>query len=340
MKAQGHTLEVGGLSMVGAACARGEARVALDVGAESVRFDNPLLPETRSEMALPLMVGERVLGALDVQSTQPAAFSEEDVAVLQLVADQVAVAVDNARKFSEEGEVLEATSPLYRASRRLALAVTTEDIVQAIIDSVAETQANGCAIVRLSVSPDGEMEDALLLGAWSERGETRHSVGASLPASAWRIPLNRLSSVWAVEDTTLEEGGLHEMRQFLSRFGGKAFVNLPLHAAGRIVGFVHVYRTEPGPFSPVSIRLYETLADQAAVALQGVRLLDEAQRRAAREQALSRATARMRETLDADTVLRTAVTEIAGALGLAALDLRLGIGGDMMDGAARDGREP
>ena len=340
MKAQGHALEVGGLSMVGAACARREARIALDVGAESVRFDNPLLPETRSEMALPLMVGERVLGALDVQSTQAAAFSQEDVAVLQLVADQVAVAVDNARKFSEEGEVLEATSPLYRASRRLALAVTTEDIVQAIVDSVAETEASGCAIVRLRVSPGGGIEDALLLGNWNQRGEMRHPVGASLAASAGQIPLNRLSSLWAVEDTALEEDGLHDMRQFLSQFGGRAFVNLPLHAAGRIIGFVHVYRAEPGPFSPVSIRLYETLADQAAVALEGARLLDEAQRRAAREQTLSRATARMRETLDADTVLRTAVTEIAGALGLAALDLRLAVGGDATDGTTPDGREP
>ncbi|MFN2220356.1 MAG: GAF domain-containing protein, partial [Anaerolineae bacterium] len=129
MKLQGHSLEVGGLSMVGAACARREARIALDVGEEAARFDNPLLPETRSEMALPLVVGDRVLGALDVQSTEPAAFSEEDVAVLQLVADQVAVAVDNARRFSEEGEVLEATSPLFRVSRRLASAVTTDDIV-------------------------------------------------------------------------------------------------------------------------------------------------------------------------------------------------------------------
>jgi GAF domain-containing protein len=340
MKARGHALEVGGLSMVGAACARGQARIALDVGAESVRFDNPLLPETRSEMALPLMVGERVLGALDVQSAQPAAFSEEDVAVLQLAADQVAVAVDNARKFSEEGELLEATSPLYRASRRLASAVTTEDIVQAIIDSVAETEANGCAIVRLSAAPEGEIEDALLLGNWNQLGETRYPVGASLPASAWRISLNRLSSLWAVEDTTLEEDGLHDMRQFLSQFGGRAFVNLPLRAAGRTIGFVHIYRTEPGPFSPVSIRLYETLVDQAAVALEGARLLDEAQRRAAREQTLGRATARMRETLDADTVLRTAVTEIAGALGLAALDVRLGIGGDGSDGPTPDGREP
>jgi GAF domain-containing protein len=114
------------------------------------------------------------------------------------------------------------------------------------------------------------------------------------------------------------------MRQFLSRFGGRGFVNVPLRTAGRLIGFVSIHRYEPGPFSPVSIRLYETLVDQAAVALEGARLLEDAQRRAAHEQTLSRVSARMRETLDPDTVLRTAVDEIAGALGLAALDLRLG----------------
>jgi GAF domain-containing protein len=113
-----------------------------------------------------------------------------------------------------------------------------------------------------------------------------------------------------------------------------------LRAAGRVIGFVNIYRYEPGPFSPVSIRLYETLVDQAAVALEGARLLDEAQCRAAREQTLGRVSARMRETLDTDTVLRTAVEEIAGALGLAALDLRLGTETELRDKVLSGGQEP
>ena len=329
MKEQGHSLEVGGLSMVGAACARREARIALDVGEEPVRFDNPVLPETHSEMALPLLMGDRVLGALDVQSTEAAAFSEEDVTVLQLVADQVAVAVDNALKFSEEGEVLEATSPLFRASRRLASAVTTDDIVQAILDSVAETEADGCAVARLNISPDGEVRSAEFLGNWDRRGASQFPLGVTLPASAWPIALERIASFWTIEDIDQVGGEADDMRQFLSRFGGRGFVNIPLRAAGRMIGFVSIHRYEAGAFSPVSIRLYETLADQAAVALEGARLLEDAQHRAAREQALSRVSARMRETLDPDTVLRTAVDEIAGALGLAALDLRLGTDVDL-----------
>ena len=113
MKEAGHRLEVGGMSMVGAACARREARIAQSVGHEVVRFDNPLLPDTRSEMALPLIAGDRLLGALDVQSTEPDAFSEEDIAVLQLVADQVAVAIANARLFAEAQSALESERRAY-----------------------------------------------------------------------------------------------------------------------------------------------------------------------------------------------------------------------------------
>ncbi|MBN1889033.1 MAG: GAF domain-containing protein [Thermoflexales bacterium] len=101
MKEGGHQLEIGGRSMIGWVCANKQARIALDVGEEATRFANPLLPETRSEMALPLQIGDRMLGALSVQSTQGAAFDESDIAALQGMADQVAVALENARLFQQ-----------------------------------------------------------------------------------------------------------------------------------------------------------------------------------------------------------------------------------------------
>ena len=97
MLEQGHRLKVGEVGIVGYVTDQGTARIALDVGTDAVHFANPLLPETRSEMALPLRLGERVIGALDVQSTDASAFDENDVAVLQTMADQLAVAIENAR---------------------------------------------------------------------------------------------------------------------------------------------------------------------------------------------------------------------------------------------------
>jgi GAF domain-containing protein/HAMP domain-containing protein len=140
LKERGHKLEVGGQSMVGYVTAQRKARIALDVGAEAVRFANPLLPETRSEVALPLIVGERVLGALDVQSTQAAAFDDNSTAVLQAMADQVAVALNNATLFAEAQTVARRSRALYDASREVGrLEADPKTTVGAMMHTVADT---------------------------------------------------------------------------------------------------------------------------------------------------------------------------------------------------------
>jgi len=104
MLAQGHKLEIGGTSMIGWCVANKQARIALDVGEEATRFENPLLPETHSELALPLISRGEAIGALTIQSSQEAAFSDEDIAVLQTMADQLANAVANARLYDQAQE--------------------------------------------------------------------------------------------------------------------------------------------------------------------------------------------------------------------------------------------
>ena len=106
LKARNHRLAVGGKSMVGSAISLRKARIAHDVGLEAVRFNNPLLPDTRSEIALPLMVGGRVIGALDAQSTEPNAFDEENTETLLGMANQVAVALENARLYRDAQNAL------------------------------------------------------------------------------------------------------------------------------------------------------------------------------------------------------------------------------------------
>jgi DNA-binding LacI/PurR family transcriptional regulator/anti-anti-sigma regulatory factor/putative methionine-R-sulfoxide reductase with GAF domain len=97
----GHKLQVGGGSMIGRCVGNRQACVAVDVGEEAVRFDNPLLPLTRSELALPLVSREGAIGALSIQSAQEMAFGEEDVAVFQTMADQLANAIANARLYDK-----------------------------------------------------------------------------------------------------------------------------------------------------------------------------------------------------------------------------------------------
>lgn len=102
-----HRLAADNRSMVGAAVSQKQARIALDAGLEPVRFNNPLLPYTRSEIALPLIVGDRVLGALDIQSTYESAFGDEAIETFQSMANQVAIALENARLFQETRQRLQ-----------------------------------------------------------------------------------------------------------------------------------------------------------------------------------------------------------------------------------------
>ncbi len=116
MLARGHRLKVGEVGIVGHVTATQKPRIALDVGRDATFFNNPDLPDTHSEMALPLVSGGQVLGALDVQSTEKAAFTEEDIPVLQLLADQLAIAIENARLFARHQAALaEAQSALETA---------------------------------------------------------------------------------------------------------------------------------------------------------------------------------------------------------------------------------
>jgi GAF domain-containing protein/HAMP domain-containing protein len=106
MLARGHKLRVGAEGIVGAVTGSGEARIALEVGKDAVYFDNPDMPQTRSEMALPLIAGGEILGALDIQSINANAFSDDDIPILQVLADQLSTAVQNARMLRDTQEAL------------------------------------------------------------------------------------------------------------------------------------------------------------------------------------------------------------------------------------------
>ncbi|GAP06288.1 MAG TPA: hypothetical protein DEQ80_08420 [Anaerolinea thermolimosa] len=114
MLEQGHRLAVGGNSMIGWCIANRQPRIALDVGEEAVRFSNPYLPRTRSEVAIPILYHTEVLGAMTFQSVEPNAFDQDDILVLQGIADSLGVALENANLFAELSRNLEEINLLNR----------------------------------------------------------------------------------------------------------------------------------------------------------------------------------------------------------------------------------
>lgn len=153
-----HALKVGETGIVGYVAENLRARIALDVGTDAVFFNNPDLPNTRSEMALPLVASGQILGVLDVQSMESQAFVDDDIATLQILADQLAVAIQNTNLFSETEQALEsarssygqvsreAWSKILRNQARINFLATTpatvkiqDDLVESAISKAIET---------------------------------------------------------------------------------------------------------------------------------------------------------------------------------------------------------
>lgn len=262
MLRRNHRLKVGEQGIVGYVAGAGEPRIALDVGADAVFFNNPDLPNTRSEMALPLVAAGRRLGVLDIQSTQPSAFSQEDIDVLRGVADQIAVAIENARLFSENQAVLEAMRRAY-----------------------------------------GELSQE----AWEELLATELNRG--YVASAGR-PVTAIGGEWPahIRQAVQARQPIQPDSQTLA---------LPIHIREKVAGAIRLRKPAPGsPWSQEEIQLVQKLIDQLAVSLESARLYQETRRRAEREKLAGEISARLRQSNDPETILKTALSDLKKALGV------------------------
>jgi GAF domain-containing protein len=148
MLRRGHRIKIGQIGIVGYVAEHAEARISLDVGADANFFDNPDLPDTHSEMALPLNIGGQLIGILDVQSEKTSAFIQQDIDVMSTLANQVAIAIENARRFSETNQALAEERTVYGQYLR-----------QAWQQSPLETKIAGYQYVNAQVKPLPESLD-------------------------------------------------------------------------------------------------------------------------------------------------------------------------------------
>jgi GAF domain-containing protein len=114
MLERGHRLQIGQTGIVGFVTSMGRPRVARNVGVDAIHFNNPNLPTTKAEMALPLLVGKQVIGALDIQSESDTAFESETLDAMRTLADQVAIAIETARLIGETRKALAQSQEVYR----------------------------------------------------------------------------------------------------------------------------------------------------------------------------------------------------------------------------------
>ena len=197
-----HQLKVGETGIVGYVTEYLKARIALDVGQDAVYFNNPDLPLTRSEMALPLVVGGQILGALDVQSTEPQAFTDDDIAILQVMAEQLAVAIQNANLFNETEKALESSKVVYGEVSREAWSkiLHNQPRIGYIATPPATVQINS-EILEPNIAKAFETGD-IIIGSDNLTITVPVKV-RGLAVGAIRLKKNEISEAWTQEETNL-----------------------------------------------------------------------------------------------------------------------------------------
>jgi GAF domain-containing protein/HAMP domain-containing protein len=245
MLARSHRLRVGEIGIVGYATRSGEPRIALDVGLDAVYFNNPDLPETHSEIALPLRIGLEVIGALDVQSTKTNAFSQEDVSILSTLTDQVSIAIQNARSYQQS------------------------------VDALRQAQQIAAQL--------GEQQ-------WSQFLSQQTIAGYHFDGVEAR-------SIQPTDGTDAQS------------------LSIPLVLRGTRIGTLKLHATDPSRTWDEDERaMAQATAERTAFAIENARLIQDAQKRAAKEHAIGQISSKISNLVSLESILQTTVQELGNTL--------------------------
>lgn len=318
MTETGHKLEVGGGSMVGSCIALSQGRIALDVGQEAARFDNPLLPYTRSELALPLVSRGQSIGAMTIQSTRQGAFSETDITILQAMADQLANAIQTARLLQQTQRTLAETEALYAVGRAVGRRLELEEVLKEALRQVLGLAGFDAGLVSIADRDTGRL--SLAVGQDLPTAMVRNLRQAGLDGTLCDL-VYRQGEVLALED--MSHGAPIDAGNLL-RMGFRSCLGVPLGSRGEVVGTLCVFGCDTVAVRPSLLSLMEAMGQQIGGAIANVRLFAEMEDRARRQAAIGRVSEEMQRAPDMPSLARIAAEELRYALGASRAYVRLG----------------
>ena len=263
---KGYSLSVGKVGIVGFTTGTGKPRIALDVGEDQVHFANPDLPETRSEMALPLSAGDQIIGALDVQSKDPNAFDDEDILVLQTMADQLAVAIENARLIGELTELSAKNRRVIDVFTSISEQTDYDSLLVKASESIREMFGFNRVIIGLV-----EGNEIVVRSASAAEGIQPTPTGIPVPLE--RGPLGR--AVATMKPVTAISEYIPGTSQTIH--SPSTTVSVPLISRGDAIGAIAVESADLDEIKPRDIEFLELIANQVSVALESARLFEETQ---------------------------------------------------------------
>ena len=304
MKRAGHKLQVGSKSIVGYVTSSGEPLIVNDTSRDATYFANPLLPETRAEVAIPLKVGQRILGALDVQSTRAYSFAEEDVRVLRILADQMAIAVINSELFADTQEHLSQHRLLHHVTTAAASGTTLEESLNSATQGLQVTLGGDRVSILLADKGKQILKVNSFAGYSEEIGKLEIHFGEGITGwvAAHQQP-QRLNDV--TQDPRYIQVGSN-IRSELA---------IPLSYRGDLLGVLNVESDQVGAYNENDEELLGTLGGSLAAIISNARLIEQVRRQVDHERMLYEVTSKIRRSTDMQTIMATTTSELSKVLG-------------------------
>jgi GAF domain-containing protein/CheY-like chemotaxis protein len=275
----GHKLEKGSASVIGTVTAENRPVVALDTGlADVIHRPNPYLPLTRSEMALPLVIKNKVVGALDVQSNRPNAFTEEDVAVLTTLAAQISVAIDNARLFEQAERRASDMSLLFAVTTAAASAESLEDALGNVVNDLRDSLNALSVGIFLPVEYLDEITGATMT-------TMRAAAVAGYSGSLVAIPEIRVGDPTSAIGLAAQSARSRIINQIAEDSlyqpivpTAQSAVVVPLTSAAQIVGLITMENSQPFAYNHETLTLLQTMGGTLTALIQNQQLLEQLQK--------------------------------------------------------------
>jgi len=314
MKRVGHKLAVGSKSVVGYVSGQGEPLVVNDTSKDATHLPNSMLPDTRAEAAIPLKVGDRILGVIDVQSTIPYSFKPSDISTFQTLADQLAIAVNNTELFAEIQEHLSQHRLLHHITTSAASGTTLEEALTSAVKGLQVTLGGD----RVSILLSDEERKNLVVKAW---------VGYSEDASNLKIPVGSGITGWVaahrkplrVNDISKDTRYIQVSSNTLSELA------IPLIFRNDVLGVLNVESEQIGAYNENDEEMLGTLAGSLAAIIANARLVDQIRRQAERERLLNDISSKIRRSTDMQTILSTTIQELHRVTGARRTQIDIGV---------------
>jgi GAF domain-containing protein/HAMP domain-containing protein len=304
LKRTGYKIGVGSKSIVGFVTGRGEQLVVNDTTKDATFYANPLLPDTRAEAAFPLKVGERILGALDVQSTRAYAFTEDNLRSLQILSDQMAIAVVNTELFAETQEHLSQHRLLHHITTTAASGTTLEEALES-------------AVTGLQVTLGGDRVTILLVDRDKKHLEIKASMGYAEDVTRVSIPIGTGVTGWAASNRRpLRVRDVTEDPRYIQVSSNtRSELAIPLIYRNELLGVLNVESEQVDAYTENDEEMLGTLGGSLAAIIANARLLEQIRQQVERERIVYEVTSKIRRSTDIQSILATTASELTRITG-------------------------